>query len=91
MPLDGRLQRKAFTAAEQALRALGRGNGDRAAAAAARAAELDQIGVYASLVDLVERGAGDLDGGSVSTGTWEAIRDALPGPLASFAEEHIGD
>ena len=40
---DGQKQRRAVTAAEQSLRALGAGSPDKARAGAAKAADLDQI------------------------------------------------
>ena len=87
--MDGKQQRRALTAAEQALHALRRGDPDRAREAAARAAELDQVGFFGSLINVVGDGADDIETyGSVQQVTWMEIAAALgPGPLAAFAEE----
>ncbi len=87
--LDGNKQRNALTAAEQALRALGSGRPDRARKNAAKAAELDQIGVFASFASAVEAAAADLaDGGPVSAAHWDGIAVAVgPGPLAFLVDE----
>lgn len=90
--MDGKQQRRALTAAEQALHALRRGDPDRAREAAARAAELDQVGLFASLPHVVGVGADDIEAqGSVQRVTWMEIAAALgPGPLAAFAEQAAG-
>ncbi len=81
--MDGQSQRRALTAAEQAIRAIGAGDVERAKDAAARAADLDQIGAFASLVAAVGLASADLADGAVSAGSWDAIADAVgPGPLA---------
>jgi len=86
--IDGQQQRKALTAAEQALHALEAGEGDKAIEAAARAAELDQIGLFAALPGVVAASVESADGGKVTAAGWRAIAAALgPGPLAAFADE----
>ncbi len=89
MTLDGQRQRRALTAAEQAIQALAAGHGERAAAAAARAAELDQIGVFAGLPEAVAAAVGELTGGdSVSAASWDGLAAAVgPGPLAAAVAE----
>lgn len=86
--MKGESQRRALTAVEQAIRALGAGDADRARAAAARAVELDQLGVYAHLGQAVGLAAADLEaGGTVSDPAWDAIAAAVgPGPLAIEVE-----
>lgn len=91
--MNGADQRKALTAAEQAIRALGAGEADRAREAAGRAEELDQLGVYAALVPAVAAAADDLDtSGSVSDRVWDAIATAVgPGPLTFEVESLRGE
>jgi uncharacterized protein HemY len=91
--MDGQKQRRALTAAEQALRALAEGDGERAARAMSRAAGLDQVGMFAAAASLVAEAARDLgDGGSVGADRWAAIAAALgPGPLQAIAEQAGGD
>jgi len=87
MILDGKRQRNALTAAENAIRALG-GDPDRARKTAAKAAELDQIGAYTDFVPAIERAATELTLGGISVGAWEALVDAVgPGPLAALVDE----
>jgi len=85
---DGRAQRRALTAAEQAIAALAAGDGDRALAAAASAADLDQVGVFTALPAAVEAAAADLAASGTITGrSWDVVAAAVgPGPLA-FAVE----
>ncbi len=85
MTLDGQQQRRALTAAEQAIQALGAGDGGKAVGAAGRAAELDQIGAFAALRSAVDAAAADLEsGGAVSSRSWDALAAAVgPGPLAA--------
>jgi hypothetical protein len=87
--MDGQQQRRALTAAEQALQALADADASRAAEAAGRAADLDQTGAYAGLPALVMAAADELTGdGRISAEAWRLIAATLgPGPLAAFAEE----
>jgi uncharacterized membrane protein len=85
---DGKKQRNALTAAENALRALAAANADRATANARRAAELDQIGAYAGFADVVVAVAGELDESGPTAEQWDTIVSELgPGPLAFLVEE----
>lgn len=86
--MNGQLQRKALSAAEQALRALIAGDGTKARRAAASAAELDQVGAFAGLVPLVDAAARELTAGPIPAERWQEIADALgPGPLSALAGE----
>jgi hypothetical protein len=86
--LDGKRQRNALTAAENAIKAIGAGNGDRARKAAAKAAELDQIGAYAGFTAAIEQAAADLASGVVSDETWATIAEEVgPGPLAALIDQ----
>lgn len=88
---DGKKQRNALTAAENALRALADGNASRASANARRAADLDQIGAYAGFTDAVLTTTADLDEGGPSPSQWDAVSAALePGPLAFLVDELRG-
>lgn len=88
MTLDGKRQRNALTAAENAIKALGAGDPDRARKTASKAAELDQIGAYTDFVPAIERAATELALGGISVGAWEAVADAVgPGPLAALVDE----
>ena len=89
MTVDGRSQRNAFTAAERAVRALGNGDGARATKNAAKAAELDQIGLFAGLPEAVGMAAEQLAAsGAVDDAAWDALADAVgPGPLAFLIDE----
>ena len=90
-PVDGRRQRNALTAAEQAVMALRAGDAAQAERAAERAAELDQIGVFADLPAAVTHATGELDRGTLSDTDWERIAAALPpGPLRALAVEGFG-
>ena len=86
---DGQQQRRALTAAEQALRALGAGSPDKARQAAAKAAELDQLGFYAGLVAAVEPAAARLDVGEpIGDAAWDGLVAALGlGPLTGLIDE----
>ncbi len=86
---DGQKQRRALNAAEQTLRALAEGNAAQARKAAAKAAELDQIGLYTdfarAVVPLVEQ----LEGGRpVDDAGWTSLVDTLGiGPLSGLVDE----
>lgn len=88
-PVNGQEQRNALTAAEQALRALHKGNHERARQAAARAADLDQIGLYAALPAAVRAAVADLDAtGVIGPGEIEALRAAVgPGPVQALVDD----
>lgn len=87
--MDGKKQRQALTAAERALLALGSGDAPGARRAAAKAAELDQIGSYAGFRVAVDVAADDLEHGlPVSDVAWDGIAAALePGPLSALLEQ----
>lgn len=89
--MDGRAQRRALTAAERAIAYLGGAEPDKARRAAALAADLDQIGLYAGLPEAVDRAAADLEAaGSVSAGARQALIDLLaPGPLTQAVESQL--
>jgi len=86
--MDGQRQRRALSAAESALRALAAGDPARARTAAAKAAALDQIGVYAAFAGLVRRAAGEIEQmGGVADTTRDGLRGSLaPGPLAAAVQ-----
>lgn len=85
---DGKKQRNALTAAENAVRALAEGNAGRASANARRAADLDQIGVYSEFAGVVLTITSDLEEGGPSPSQWDAVAAALePGPLAFLVAE----
>lgn len=85
---DGKKQRNALTAAENAVRALASGNADRATANARRAAELDQIGVYGGFAGAVVEIASDLDDAGPTAAQWdEVVAHLEPGPLSFLVEE----
>ncbi|MBI5157177.1 MAG: hypothetical protein HZA58_04095 [Acidimicrobiia bacterium] len=87
MTVDGRRQRRALSAAEQALAALEAGDAPAARRAAHEAASLDQIGAFAAFAPAVDRAAAALDStGVVDDASWEGVADALEaGPLRSRA------
>ncbi len=88
MTFDGKKQRNALTAAENALRALAGGNVGRAKTNATRAAELDQLGVYGGFADVVERIAQEAP---PTEAQWDAIAAAVePGPLTFLIDELRG-
>lgn len=86
--MDGQQQRKALTAAERAIAQLVNANPDGARRAAATAASLDQIGVFAGLEQAVAAAADELArGGTVSGESLGALRAAVgPGPLQAAVE-----
>lgn len=86
--VDGRRQRNALTAAEQAIVALAAGDTSRANDSAASAASLDQIGVYAGLPDAVTLAVGHIEQhGSLGDGEWARLRAVLPpGPLQALVD-----
>ncbi len=87
--MDGQQQRRALTAAEQALKALAAGDAPGATEAAGRAAELDQTGMFMALPALVMAAGDEVEqDGRASVEAWQLIATTLgPGPLAAFAEE----
>ncbi len=90
--VDGRRQRNALTAAEQAIVALAAGDTARASDSAASAASLDQIGVYAGLPDAVAVAVGHVEQqGSLGEREWAQLRTALPpGPLQALVDaQHL--
>ena len=89
MAFDGKKQRNALTAAENALRALADGNRKRALANASRAAELDQIGVYTDLAGAVTDIVDELDDGArPNAAAWDRVAATLDaGPLMFLVEE----
>ena len=87
--MDGRQQRNALTAAEQAIRALSVGDAMRARSNADKATALDQIDLFIDLADAVESAAQEIDSGSgVSDESWDTIAEAVgPGPLGYLIDE----
>jgi hypothetical protein len=87
--VDGKSQRNALTAAERAIRALGSGDADRAVSNAAKAADLDQVGLYAELPSAISGAAAQLDrAGAVDDAGWDAVASAVGvGPLAFLVTE----
>lgn len=85
---DGQQQRRALTAAEQALQALQAGDAERARQAATRAAELDQVGVYGRFPDTIAEAADEIEtSGKVSPQGWRRLSAVLgPGPLQAIAD-----
>jgi hypothetical protein len=85
---NGQQQRRALTAAEQALQALQAGDAERARQAAARAVGLDQIGVYEAFPDAIGAAADEIDAsGKVSPQGWQRLSAILgPGPLQAIAD-----
>lgn len=91
MEFDGKKQRNALTAAENALRALADGNTSRAAANASRATDLDQIGAYRGLADAITAIAASSEGAPPTDTQWDDVAATLdPGPLAFLVEELRG-
>jgi hypothetical protein len=88
MELDGQRQRNALTAAERALVSLTDGDAHRARLNADKAAELDQVGVYAALPGAVAAVAADLEkSGSIGVEARRVLHDAVPpGPLHALLE-----
>jgi len=89
---DGQKQRSALTAAEQALRALGSGEADKARKTAQKAASLDQIGVYDGFAESVESLAQRLDDGdAIEDAGWDELAAVLGmGPLSGLIDELRG-
>jgi hypothetical protein len=88
MELDGKRQRNALTAAENAIRALGAGDAERARKAAAKAVDLDQIGVFTFLASAVGGAAAELEEGRITAAAWDEVAAASgPGPLAALVDE----
>lgn len=89
---DGKKQRNALTAAENAVKALGRAEPERARRSAATAADLDQVGAFSSLPAAVEEAAVELErSGTISPDAWTALADAVgPGPVQALITE-VGD
>jgi len=92
MQPDGKKQRNALTAAENAVKALGLGDAVRARRSAATAADLDQVGAFSALPAAVDQAADELERrGTISPAAWEALSDAVgPGPVQSLITE-VGD
>ena len=90
--LDGKRQRQALTAAERSIQALGAGNGERATRSAAKAADLDQLGVFSALPDEVARGAAEIAAeGAVGADSWKRLEAAVgAGPLQFLIRELRG-
>ncbi|MDH3499841.1 MAG: hypothetical protein OEM97_06950 [Acidimicrobiia bacterium] len=90
--MDGHQQRKALTAAERAVAALGKGDADAARRAAGTASSLDQVGAFAQLVAAVATAADDLDrDGEVRAASWDHVAAAVgPGPVAAAVATYRG-
>lgn len=86
--MDGHKQRQALTAAERALEHLSAGKPDDAERAAARASELDQIGIFSQLAEAVSLAATDLrEHATISPDHVDQLATAVgPGPLAALVE-----
>lgn len=86
---DGQKQRRALNAAENTLRALAEGNAGQARKAAAKAAELDQIGIYSDFAEAVIPLAERLHlGEAVDDSGWNTLVDTLGiGPLSGLVDE----
>jgi hypothetical protein len=91
--IDGQRQRRALTAAENALRALDGGDPARARVAATEAVDLDRVDAYRGFVAAVERAAADLEAGvRVTRESWAGLAAALgPGPLNAWASERAAN
>lgn len=89
MQLNGKQQRNALTAAERSLQALGRGDAARARRSAQKAADLDQLGLFAKLPGAVTAAGSDIDStGEITTESWDALSTAVgPGPLQFLITE----
>ncbi len=87
--MDGKLQRQALSAAENAIEALGRSDAVGARMAVAQAVERDQVGVFSRLADAVYLAASQLEAGEkISEATWDQLADAVgPGPLQGLVEQ----
>ena len=89
---DGREQRRALGAAEEALRLLGIGDGPGASRAAEQAARLDRVGAFVDLPAAVGRAALDLaTGGGIRPVTRALLLEAVgAGPLRALIGEVAG-
>jgi hypothetical protein len=89
--VDGRRQRNALTAAEHVVTALAAGSVERALENAAKAAELDQIGVFATLPVAVAGAVAELrDTATLSNEGWAKLCDALPpGPMQALVDAQL--
>lgn len=89
MTFDGQQQRKALSALERVVDALGKGDSVSAVRAANRAADLDQLGVYEALPEAVVAIADHTDAGTpVPDEAWEELLAAVgPGPVAAAVEQ----
>jgi len=89
MTFDGQQQRKALTALERTVDALGKGDSVSAVRAARRAADLDQLGVFASLPETVSSITDHSDEGSqVPVELWDELMATVgPGPVAAVVEQ----
>ena len=87
--MDGKKQRNALTGAEQSLRALAAGDSARARKNAAKAADLDQLGLFADLPAKVAAAADDIEtSGVVSSAKWDDLRAVVgAGPLQFLIDE----
>lgn len=92
MDIDGQQQRKALTAVENALRALGDGDPFRAKRNAFLAEELDQIDLYTSLPGAVAMAIRDIEyEGKVTREGWDRLGEVVgPGPLQALIAELRG-
>lgn len=89
MDFDGKKQRNALTAAENALRALADSNVARATKNATSANRLDQIGAYAGLGEAVRVAVAEVEHeGEVSADSWDLLAKAVgDGPLGFLVDE----
>lgn len=88
-PPDGKKQRNALTAAENAVKALGRHDPARARRSAATAADLDQVGAFSGLPGAVDRAVNELEAsGAISASSWDSLAAAVgPGPVQALIDE----
>ncbi len=87
--MDGHKQREALAAAERSLLLLQKNRPADALEAAARAAALDQVGVFGGLPDAIARVAAFHQAAEpVPSETWAQLADVVgPGPLAAHIAE----
>ena len=87
--MDGQQQCKALNAAERAIAYLAPLRSDDAGRGAMLAAELNQIGIFASFPDAVRWAIADMDSGdSISEQTRAVLREAVgPGPMAAAVDQ----
>ena len=90
--MDGQQQRKALTAAENALRSLGERHPFKAKRNAFQAVELDQVGAFEGLPNAVEMAIHDIEhGGRVSPDGWDRLAAVVgPGPLSALIDDLRG-